>query len=98
MNKRLECIIYGRVHGVLYRDTASRKAKALGLYGFVENQADGTVLVVAEGEESILREFLAHLWKGSPFSKVESVHEEWGETSGEWNDFRIRYRNFFDRL
>lgn len=98
MQKRLTCIIRGRVRGVLYRDTTSRKARALGLVGFVENQPDSTVLVVAEGEEPLLQEFLECLWKGSPFSKVARIEETWGDATGEFTDFRIRYRNFLDRL
>ena len=98
MKKRLTCIIHGRVHGVFYRDTTSRKARALGLAGFVENQIDGTVLAVAEGEEAVLEEFLTYLWKGSPLSKVERVDAMWGEATGEFSDFSIRYRNFLDRF
>ena len=98
MHRRLECIIHGRVRGVFYRDTTSRKARALGLTGFVENQHDGTVLAVAEGDEVILEEFLTSLWKGPPLSKVENVDATWVEATGEWNDFQIQYRNFFDRF
>ena len=98
MHRRLECIIHGRVRGVFYRDTTSRKAKALELIGFVENQQNGTVLAVAEGEEAVLEESLTSLWKGSPLSKVEQVDAVWGEATGEFTDFRIQYRNFLDRF
>ncbi|MBI5400853.1 MAG: acylphosphatase [Candidatus Yonathbacteria bacterium] len=98
MVKRLKCIIHGRVHGVFYRDTTSRKASTLGLTGFVENQQDGTVLAVAEGEKVLLEEFLACLWKGSPLSKVARVDATWDEATGEWSGFTIRYRNFLDRF
>lgn len=98
MRKHLECIIHGRVHGVFYRDATSRKARALGLNGFVENQPDNMVRVVAEGEEAVLREFLTYLWKGSPFSKVERVEEKWSDATGEFTDFQIMYRSFLDRF
>lgn len=98
MQKRLECIVRGRVRGVMYRDTACRRARALGLTGFVQNQDDGAVQVVAEGEEETLRAFIGFLWKGSPFSRVERVDEAWGEPTDEFTDFRICYRNFLARL
>lgn len=98
MLKRLECIVSGRVRGVMYRDTACRRARALGLTGFVQNQDDGTVQVVAEGAETALRTFLPFVWKGSPLSKVEQVAESWSDAAGTFPDFRIRYRNFLDRL
>lgn len=98
MQRRLECIVSGRVRGVLYRDTASRQARMLGLVGFVENQPDSTVLVVVEGEEPLLKEFLACLWKGSPFSKVTRIEETLSDATGEFTDFQITYRNFLDRF
>lgn len=98
MHKRLICTVHGQVHGVLYRDTTARRAQALGLTGFVQNESDGTVRVVAEGEEATLQEFLSAIRKGSSFSKVTSVEENWNEATGEFADFRIRYSNFFDRF
>lgn len=99
MQKRLECIVSGRVRGVMYRDTACRRAKSLRLTGFVENQEDhATVQVVAEGEEVVLQEFLTYLWKGSPLSSVARIEEKWNEATHGFTDFRIRYRNFLDRF
>ena len=43
--------VYGRVQLVMYRDFTQRKAKKLGLTGYVINQKDKTVKVVAEGKE-----------------------------------------------
>lgn len=42
--------IFGRVQGVFFRDFVQRKAKELNLSGWVENEPDGTVQIVAEGE------------------------------------------------
>ncbi len=89
MQKRLHAIVYGRVQGVFFRDFARRHARALGLTGFVRNAEDGTVEVVAEGEEVVLTPFLAFLRKGPLFAKVENVAEVWGEAEGTFSDFRI---------
>ena len=58
MKKRLECRITGRVQLVMFRDFTQRKASSLGLFGTVENKKDGSVVVVAEGEESKLEQLL----------------------------------------
>lgn len=98
MQKRLICIVHGRVQGVFFRDTTSRHARALALTGFVENDSHNTVRVVAEGEEDALQELLAYVQKGPPLARVERVEETWEDASGEFVDFHIRYRNFLDRF
>ena len=55
--KRILAIVSGRVQGVMYRDFAARTAKKLSVVGEVENQKDGTVKVVAQGEEKNLAVF-----------------------------------------
>ena len=89
MQKRLTSVIHGRVRGVMYRDATARRAQLLAVKGFVENQPDSTVRVVAEGEEESLRTLLKYLWLGSPFSKVEQGEERGSEATGEVSDFRI---------
>lgn len=76
---------------VMYRDFTARNARRLGLVGMVHNNADGSVLVIAEGEESILLEFLELLKKGSLLSKVEDVLTKWGVATGEYHTFTIAY-------
>ena len=91
MNKRLEGVVKGRVQMVLFRDFARRTANKLGVVGFVKNLDDGSVYAVAEGEENSLNQFLNAMKKGSIFSKVTGVDERWGESLGEFNDFKIKY-------
>ena len=43
--------IHGRVHGVFFRDSVLKKAKELGLVGFVRNDLDGSVYIEIEGED-----------------------------------------------
>lgn len=91
MQKRIECSIVGRVQMVMYRDFATRKARTLGLKGMVKNMADGTVLVVAEGEESALTLFVAKLHTGPLLASVERVDSLWKDATGEFTDFHIVY-------
>lgn len=91
MNKRLECVVKGRVQMVLFRDFAQRTAKKLGLFGFVKNMDDGSVCTVVEGDEKLLNQFLSAMKRGSIFSKVTEVNEKWGEAKGEFEGFKIKY-------
>ncbi|MGI6037882.1 MAG: acylphosphatase [Limnochordia bacterium] len=88
--ERMEAIIKGRVQGVGYRMYACRHGRALGLTGFVQNQYDATVLVVAEGERQVLEIFLQILRKGPAWAHVTGVSINWRPAEGRWNGFEIR--------
>ena len=92
MKKRLEATITGRVQMVMYRDFAMRKAKILTLVGSVKNEQDGSVTVVAEGEESTLTEFTQMLKRGPLLASVEKVDTVFSLPRGEFNDFSICYK------
>ena len=91
MEKRLECTVYGRVQMVMFRDFVTRKARSRGLVGTVKNNIDGTVSVVAQGQEDKLQEFLVFIHKGSVLSRVERVEERWVDPLGKFKSFDILY-------
>ncbi len=91
MQKCLECQVSGRVQLVMFRDFAQRKAHMLGLVGTVKNNPDGSVSVVAEGDEETLKKFLTLIHKGSVLSHVDNVSEKWSESLGEYKNFVILY-------
>jgi len=66
-------IVTGRVQGVGYRYFAMQRARDLGVAGYARNRADGSVEVVAEGDEAALADFEMRLRKGPAFSQVEGV-------------------------
>jgi acylphosphatase len=76
---------------VMYRDFAARKARSLALAGIVKNMDDGTVVVVAEGEESALIRFTEQLRSGPILAHVEDITVLWAEATGEFTDFHISY-------
>ncbi|MDP2630792.1 MAG: acylphosphatase [Candidatus Uhrbacteria bacterium] len=91
VKKRIEVKIFGRVQMVMYRDFATRKARALGIEGVVWNENDGTVSLVGEGEEQKLLLLVAKLQKGPFLSHVLQVAVAWKESTGEFNEFNIIY-------
>ncbi len=67
------CIVRGRVQGVYYRGSAQQRARAAGIVGFARNLPDGSVEVVACGEQEAVEQFVAWLWQGPPAAKVTEV-------------------------
>jgi acylphosphatase len=86
---RLEARVRGRVQGVGYRVFALREAGALGLDGFVANEADGGVRVVAEGRRADLEQLLHRLEDGPPAGSVDRVITRWEPARGGIRGFRI---------
>jgi len=90
MMKRIYARVHGFVQGVGYRVFAQSQAQRLGLRGYVRNCADGTVEVVAEGDEHQLHEFLRALQHGPLGARVQRVDFEYAEATQEWDAFTIR--------
>lgn len=90
-SKRVEATVYGRVQGVYFRQSIQQTAKKLGLAGWTANQADGTVRVVAEGDENALTQLLSYLQQGPPAAQVERVEANWSAARGEFDTFQVRW-------
>jgi acylphosphatase len=82
-------MVRGRVQGVYFRASALREARRLGLTGWVANRADGSVELVAEGEEDQVKDLLAWSQHGPSTARVEKVDTRWRSYTGEFSDFKI---------
>ncbi|WP_437482341.1 acylphosphatase [Sorangium sp. So ce1014] len=87
--KQVQLVVRGRVQGVFFRASTQREAKRLGLTGWVKNRSDGSVEVLAEGEEDELKELIAWANRGPSAARVERVDVRWRGFSGDFFDFRI---------
>ena len=65
--------VHGRVQGVWFRGSTERRARALGLAGWVRNQPDGSVEAVFEGSPSAVDAALVFCREGPPGARVERV-------------------------
>ncbi len=92
MEKRLTALVYGRVQGVFFRETTRREAQRRNLSGWVRNERDGSVRVVAEGPEEALQELEQYLHHGPSAARVERVETEWDEASGAFSGFNVRHQ------
>lgn len=85
----LRATITGKVQGVRLRDYVQVSAGALNLTGFVRNNSDGSVAVVAQGIPDDLKLFVEYLHEGSLLSKVEGVTVEWKTALVTFDDFYV---------
>jgi len=81
--------VHGRVQGVGFRFFTVRVARVLGLKGSVANLPDGSVEVVAEGEEGTVRALVDRLREGPPASRVERLDVRNDEVEGKMAGFEI---------
>ncbi len=85
----MRCVIYGHVQGVQYRVYAQDSAVALDVVGYVQNNSDGSVEVVAQGIPDVLKEFVEYLYEGSLLAKVDSVSVEWQSPKTTYTEFSV---------
>jgi acylphosphatase len=65
--------ITGRVQGVGYRFYTQRKARELGVAGWVRNRRDGSVEALFAGPADDVRQMLDRCREGPPASRVTAV-------------------------
>jgi len=88
---RAHIFVSGRVQGVFFRDSTKRKAKKLGIKGWVKNLPDGRVEAVFEGKKDKVEQIINWAKRGPIFAKVSNLDLEWQEYKGEFSDFEIVY-------
>jgi len=85
-------VVSGRVQGVFYRASTREQAQQLGLTGWVRNCADGSVELVACGDEAVLSELESWLWRGPQYARVTAVAiESHSGQPDDHNGFSVRY-------
>ena len=90
--KRIEANVRGRVQGVSFRYYTQLEAQRLGLTGWVRNELDGSVKVVAEGSKEDLDRLLDYLEHGPRMAVVRQVESTWFPATMDFKDFEIRWR------
>lgn len=89
---RITACTKGRVQGVGYRYFVTGCARETGVSGFVKNVPDGSVLIIAEGSDDAVPEFVgmvkAH---GDPVIRVDTMEVTKSGPTGEFSGFGIRW-------
>lgn len=89
---RRRLVVDGYVQGVFFRASTQEKASQLQVSGWVRNRWDGTVEILAEGEESRVAELMQWCHTGPPGARVTHVRVDEEPYQGEFEGFDIRYR------
>lgn len=87
---RVHCRIHGRVQGVYFRAATQHQAQQLGLTGWVRNCPDGTVELLAEGEQADVQDLVVWCHHGPTAARVTHVQVDWDEASRNLPPFEIR--------
>ncbi|WP_208120409.1 acylphosphatase [Spirabiliibacterium pneumoniae] len=82
--------VFGRVQGVGFRYFTWQKATQLGLLGTVRNLHDGSVLIIARGENAQIDALKTWLEDGGPRSaRVDKVLAQPFEGAFSYTEFKI---------
>jgi acylphosphatase len=83
-------LVLGFVQGVGFRRFIAKKARDLGLLGWVRNLPDGRVEILAQGEKSNIKALIEITEKGNIFSDVKDVVVNYVEEKEKLEGFEIR--------
>jgi len=87
--ERVVIEIAGHVQAVGFRYYACVAARKHSVVGWVRNDAEGTVSVMAEGARERLEAFVEVLSKGPAAADVEEVDVRWESASGRFSRFTV---------
>ncbi|HNY28728.1 MAG TPA: acylphosphatase [Candidatus Sumerlaeota bacterium] len=73
---RKHVLVTGLVQGVGFRYFALDEAQQTGVTGWVRNRSDGRVEIEAQGDSSVLNDFLDRIHMGPRHAYVEKVETE----------------------
>ncbi|MGB2959455.1 MAG: acylphosphatase [Bacteroidota bacterium] len=90
MTVRVHVLVEGLVQGVGFRWFAARLAESSGIGGHVRNLLNGQVEVEAEGDRSLVEQFLKELKVGPRSAHVTHLHVEWKDPLHTEKRFEIR--------
>lgn len=90
-NRRITVRYEGRVQGVGFRFTCVNLAKNFDVTGFIKNEFDGSVLLLAEGEEDQLMALLQAIRNSHLDRGITTEQMERSTASGDFSAFGVRY-------
>lgn len=89
-SQRYDVKFTGRVQGVFFRATARDLARNHTIAGWVRNEPDGSVRLVAEGETAELDRFIAAL-QSAKRENITETRITKSDPTGEFTGFGIRH-------
>ena len=93
MLKRIICVIGVERSESNFSLHVKESAEALGLRGIVFARPDGSIKIIAEGDEEALSKFVKKAGRSyslfNMFTTIDNFFVKWDAPTGEYTDFRI---------
>jgi len=86
---RARVLVSGRVQGVFFREETRRRARSLGIAGWVANRPEGTVEAVFEGPREQVESMVGWCSRGPSGARVDDVQLAWEDPRGD-EGFAVR--------
>lgn len=83
--------VSGVVQGVGFRYYTLKRARELGLTGWVKNDPDGAVSARVEGDRGAIEAFIGHMKTGPPSASVSDVAATWEPFTGKYPNFDLAF-------
>jgi len=91
--KEMKIDVYGRVQGVLFRNMTKEFCDKRNLKGYVRNRDDGSVSIVAQGDEKELRNLISWIGSSPGLSKVVDFGSENLGISKKYENFSLDFED-----
>jgi len=89
--RRVHLLVFGSVQGVGFRYSVIKKAEMLNITGWVRNNPDESVEIVAEGDDKFIAAFVNFCKKGPSSASVTEVKIFYEEVIYEFKKFGIKF-------
>ena len=83
--------VRGLVQGVGFRFFVRRLAHSIGINGWVRNCPDGSVEIMAEGEDGLVNDFIKAVRVGPSFGNVKEMSVDFTDSPSFFTTFEIRF-------
>jgi acylphosphatase len=84
-------LVTGKVQGVYFRFNMQQVAMKNSVVGWVRNLPDGNVEALLEGNKEDVNQVVRWSKIGPENARVDEVKMDYGQYTGEYKDFIIRY-------
>ncbi|HVD07983.1 MAG TPA: acylphosphatase [Nitrososphaeraceae archaeon] len=86
-------LVRGKVQGVYFRFNLQQVAMKNSVVGWVRNLPDGNVEALLEGNKEDVNQVVRWSKIGPENARVDEVKMDYGQYTGKYKDFIIRYDN-----
>ena len=88
--KAIEITVKGLVQGIGYRYFVREKAKQAGINGYVMNLTDGNVLIIAQGDDRDLNDFIEGIKTEHSYAEINEIDIKEAKEE-DFEDFQIKH-------